>query len=56
MKDLKDILIDFGIPVLILVMCFVLMVTGIDGDVKTTFAGAVGWLLASGIRTKRIVR
>ncbi len=52
--DLKDLLVDFGLPFAILVMLFVLMMTGIDGEVKTLMAGVIGWIVKSGVsHTKR---
>ena len=53
---MKDILIDFGLPVLILIMLFVLMVTGIDSEVKTVFVATIGWLLNSGVSKVRQIR
>ena len=52
-QEIKDFCIDFGIPVIILLMCFTLMLTGIDSEVKTLFASACGWLLNSGISKAR---
>ena len=45
---MKDILIDFGLPALVLTLCFVLLMTGHDGEVKVMMAGAVTWLIKSG--------
>jgi len=45
---MKDILIDFGLPALILVICFVLLITGRDGEVKAIMAAAAGWVFRSG--------
>lgn len=45
----KDILIDFGLPALILMMLFILLLTGIDGEVKTLFATTIGWVIKSGV-------
>ena len=50
---MKDILIDFGLPALILVMLFVLLVTGIDGEVKTLMSAVVGWIINSGVSRAR---
>lgn len=47
---LKDILIDFGIPTIILVGCFTLLILGIDGEVKTILVLAGGWCFHSGYR------
>ena len=49
MRDIKGILIDFGLPFLILVMLFILLMTGIDGEVKTLFATTIGWIIKSGV-------
>ena len=46
---MKDILIDFGLPAIILAMLFTLLMTGIDGEVKTLMATVVGWIVKSGI-------
>ena len=50
---MRDILIDFGLPALVLVMLFVLLLTGIDGEVKTLFAGIIGWMTKSGVSRVR---
>lgn len=50
---MRDILIDFGLPALILVMLFVLMLTGIDSEVKTLMAAVVGWIINSGVSKTR---
>lgn len=46
---IKSFAIDFGIPVLILVILAVLMLTGTDREIKTLFAATVGWLIKSGV-------
>lgn len=54
---MKDILIDFGLPALVLIICFVLLMTGRDGEVKAILAAAVGWLFKSGyVRMKPVSR
>ncbi|MBA7592453.1 hypothetical protein ES708_34636 [subsurface metagenome] len=45
---LKDILIDFGIPAILIVGCFTLLILGIDGEVKTILVMAAGWCFHSG--------
>lgn len=50
---MRDILIDFGLPALILIMLFILLLTGIDGEVKTLFAATVGWIVKSGVSRVR---
>lgn len=42
---MKDILISFVIPALVLVICAGLLIAGIDGEVKTAFALAIGVIL-----------
>ena len=48
-----DILIDFGLPAIILAMLFTLMVLGIDSEVKTLMAATVGWIIKSGVSNGR---
>ena len=50
---MKDILIDFGLPALILAMLFTLLITGIDGEVKTLMSAVVGWIINSGVHKVR---
>ena len=50
---MKDILIDFGLPALILAMLFTLLITGIDGEVKTLMSAVVGWIINSGVHKAR---
>ncbi len=45
---MKDILIDFGIPCLLIVGCFALLFTGRDGEVKSILLLAAGWVVKSG--------
>ena len=49
MKNLRELLIDFGLPALILVLLFILLLTGIDGEVKTLMAATIGWIIRSGV-------
>jgi hypothetical protein len=44
----KDILIDFGLPALVLIGCIVLLMAGHDGEVKSILAMSAGWLFKSG--------
>jgi len=53
MDDVRELLIDFGLPMVILVMLFTLMLTGIDGEVKTLMAGVIGWITKSGVTRYR---
>lgn len=46
----KWMLIDFGLPALILVLLFVLMVLGLNGEVKSLMAATIGWIIHSGVR------
>lgn len=50
---MKDIFIDFGLPALILILLFTLLVTGIDGEVKTLMASVIGWIIHSGVQKVR---
>ncbi len=51
--ELKDILIDFGIPVLLIIILSLLLIFKVDGEVKTLLAAVVGWITKSGYnRTK----
>ncbi len=50
---MKDILIDFVLPALILAMLFTLLLTGIDGEVKTLFATVLGWIVKGGVSRVR---
>jgi len=44
MKDtLKDTLIDFGLPAILIVGSFALLFLGIDGEVKSILLLAAGW-------------
>ena len=45
--------IDKLIGVLIIIICFVLIITGIDGEVKSVYTLAAGWVFGSGFATKR---
>ncbi len=46
--DLKGLLIDFGLPLIVMVMCFALIWTGKDSEVKSVFLMAAGWVFKSG--------
>ena len=45
---MKDFFIDFGLPALILVICFILILTGKDSEVKSVLTMAAGWIFKSG--------
>lgn len=51
--DIRELLVDFGLPALVMVITGALIFTGRDGELKTVFAGAVGWLFKSGYTRKR---
>lgn len=53
LDDIREFCVDFGIPVLVLLILAILLGVGIDGEVKTLFAGVVGWLIKSGVSRKR---
>lgn len=40
---MKEILIDFGIPAMLIIGAFVLLGYGIDGEVKSILIMAAGW-------------
>ena len=50
LDDIRELLIDFGLPVLIIIILTVLLATGIDSEVKTLFASVVGWIIHSGVK------
>jgi len=49
---MRDILIDFGLPALIIIICFVLLMTGKNGEVKAILTLAAGWIFKSGMQHK----
>lgn len=49
---MKDTLVDFGLPAMILIICMVLLLTGSDGEVKAIMATAVGWIFKSGYQRR----
>jgi len=52
-KNILDILIDFGLPVLIIVICFTLLMTGRNSEVKSILTLAAGWVFKSGYQRRR---
>jgi len=46
---MKDILIQFGLPAFALLLCFILLVCGINGEVKAMMAMIIGWIARTGI-------
>lgn len=51
--DIREILVDFGLPFTVLLITGVLLLTGRDSEVKTIFAAAAGWLFKSGYTRTR---
>ncbi|MBI2869386.1 MAG: hypothetical protein HYX96_06140 [Chloroflexi bacterium] len=52
--QLRDLLVDFGLPALVLVITGLLILSGRDSELKTVFVMAAGWLFKSGYtRTKK---
>jgi hypothetical protein len=48
LDDIREICIDFGLPVIILVVCGFLIFTGKDSEVKSIMTLAAGWIFKSG--------
>ena len=54
LNAIREILTEFGLPALIMLICFVLLLTGRDGEVKAIMTLAAGWIFKSGyVKTKR---
>jgi len=53
---MKEILIDFGLPALVLVICFVLVMCGQNGEVKSIMAMATGWIFKSGYQRRSQIK
>ncbi len=49
---MKDILLDFGIPAIIIVGCLGLIALGRDGEVKSILTMAAGWAFHAGVRRR----
>ena len=45
---MKDAIIDFGLPLVIIMVCFTLIMTGKDSEVKSILTLAAGWVFKSG--------
>jgi hypothetical protein len=56
LDDIRELCVDFGIPVILLIILTVLLATGIDGEVKTLFAAVVGWIIKGGISRAKAAR
>lgn len=50
---MREILIDFGIPAILIVGCFVLLGMGIDGEVKSILTMAAGWTFHAGVKWQK---
>ncbi len=48
LDDIRELCMDFVLPTLVLIIAFVLIYTGRDGEVKAILAMAAGWLFKSG--------
>ena len=46
---MRELLIDFGIPSMLILGCFILIGFGIDGEVKSILTLAAGWVFRSGV-------
>jgi len=56
LDDIREILIDFGLPLVLLIILTILLATGIDGEVKTLFAGVVGWIIKGGVSRSKAAK
>jgi hypothetical protein len=45
--EVQELLVSFGLPALIIIVCALLLWAGIDGDVKAILAIAAGWIFKS---------
>jgi len=50
---MKEILIDFGIPAMLIIGAFVLLGCGIDGEVKSILIMAAGWAFHGAVTRRR---
>jgi len=50
---MRDILVDFGLPAILIICTTVLLACRIDGEVKTILVLAAGWLFRSGYQAIR---
>ncbi len=53
MNELRDFCVDFGLPALIIIMAFILLISGVDGEVKTILSVAAGWIFKSGYAKRK---
>lgn len=54
--EVTDLVVDFGLPVVIILVAMTLLLTGIDGEVKTILVLAAGWIFKSGITRKKAAK
>lgn len=50
---MKDILIDFGLPTMLIAGAFSLLIMGIDSEIKSILLMASGWIFHSGYKHKK---
>lgn len=50
---MKDHLIDFGLPALILVLLTLCLLLGHDGEIKSLYAAVIGWIIHGGVSRYR---
>lgn len=50
---MKGILMDFGLPALLMTFCFILLVTGIDSEVKSILTMSAGWMFHAGVARRK---
>ena len=48
LDDIRELLVDFGLPALVIVITSALLWTGKDGEVKAIMTLAAGWIFKSG--------
>lgn len=48
LDDWRELLVDFGLPALLIIILSLLLAFHIDGEVKTLLAAVVGWIVKSG--------
>lgn len=53
LNDIRELCIDFGLPLVVLIILTVLLATGIDSEVKTLLAGVIGWIIKSGVSRRK---
>ncbi len=53
LDDWRELLVDFGLPTLVLFITAALIWSGRDGEIKTLFVASVAWLIKSGVQRRR---